>query len=239
MENYNTKTDYIRRHRIAFSILLFSTFAITILAITIISNDETKAISIFNSVFPVLASWVGTVLAFYFGRENFESANKQVRELVNKVKTDKGQKSAIEIMRQLSESIYMKISSNMLNDTIKISDLQTYFSNSVSRLPIISSENEPLLIVHESRIISYITSFNGSKDDTLIKFLEVMGNEGYFFDFNRGFIILDITNTIHDAKLKLELIPSCKDIFITKNGSKNEPVLGWISDSRLMRSIKI
>jgi hypothetical protein len=26
-----------------------------------------------------MATWVGTVLAFYFGREDFESASKQVR----------------------------------------------------------------------------------------------------------------------------------------------------------------
>jgi hypothetical protein len=34
---------------------------------------------------PVLGAWVGTVLAFYFSKENFEAANRSVREMVNQM----------------------------------------------------------------------------------------------------------------------------------------------------------
>ncbi len=40
---------------------------------------------LFALLLPVIGTWVGTVLAFYFTRENFEAANKSVNTLVNRV----------------------------------------------------------------------------------------------------------------------------------------------------------
>jgi len=65
--------------------LIFSALSITVLAGYAIAKDPTNTMTIFNVILPVFASWVGTILAFYFGRENFESANKQVRELVDRL----------------------------------------------------------------------------------------------------------------------------------------------------------
>ena len=31
---------------------------------------------VFNAIIPLIASWVGTVLAFFFGRESFEATTK-------------------------------------------------------------------------------------------------------------------------------------------------------------------
>ncbi len=74
-----------RRHALAYVVLIFSAISITMLAIYTIAKEPSEAKNIFNVVLPVFSSWVGTILAFYFGRESFESANQQVRELVEKL----------------------------------------------------------------------------------------------------------------------------------------------------------
>ena len=77
-----------QRNVIASATLIFSASAITVLAVFTIIQRPERTLTIFNIVLPVFASWVGTILAFYFGRENFESANQQVRELVQKIMPD-------------------------------------------------------------------------------------------------------------------------------------------------------
>jgi len=42
----------------------------------------------FNVIIPLLATWIGTVLAFYFGRENFEAASKQYKSIINQLTPD-------------------------------------------------------------------------------------------------------------------------------------------------------
>src|SRR5690606_4596887 len=44
--------------------------------------------NIFNTLLPVITSWVGTVLAFYFGRENFEAASNRYEQMITKLSPD-------------------------------------------------------------------------------------------------------------------------------------------------------
>jgi uncharacterized membrane protein YdjX (TVP38/TMEM64 family) len=74
------------RNWVAIVIVLVSVFALVIAGVAVIIVDSKNAMSVFNIIVPVIAAWVGTVLAFYFGRENFESANKEVRETNQQVR---------------------------------------------------------------------------------------------------------------------------------------------------------
>jgi hypothetical protein len=69
------------RSTLAYVVLSISIVGIVVLAGLTISRDAQEAKNVFNVVLPVFASWVGTILAFYFGRENFESANREVRSI--------------------------------------------------------------------------------------------------------------------------------------------------------------
>ncbi len=73
----NTDVRKEQRDRLSWVILIGSLAVITILAMTVIiqSDDKKDTMTIFNMILPVTASWIGTILAFYFGKQNFESAN--------------------------------------------------------------------------------------------------------------------------------------------------------------------
>jgi hypothetical protein len=194
--------------------------------------------TIFNIVLPVFASWVGTILAFYFGRENFESANAQVREMVHSISPEeRARKPVTSIMRPLFNMAYFQIPRGKTEKDVKLSDLLGIFTTAISRLPIIDADRKPLYIVHESSINKYLAS--GGKDaDSLEQFLSTQKGEGFVFGAGKGFVVVSEQATIVTAKQKMESIKSCQDIFITKEGSADEPLIGWISNVRLTKYLE-
>ena len=230
----------MNRHIFAWVILIISTFAITILAGIIIVNNPTEAKDIFNVILPVFASWVSTVLAFYFGRENFESANEQVRELVQQLTPEQRAKASVtSIMRRLSVDItYFLILPGQDNRDVKLSDLYSKFVDNISRLPIIDAEKKPKYMIHKSRLDNYLAS-DGTKENNLEQFIAEQKSKKSEFGFNKGFVVVSEKTSLAGAKCKMEDIPSCQDIFITKDGSPDEPLTGWISNVRLAKFLQV
>jgi hypothetical protein len=225
------------RHALAYSVLIFSTLAITSLAIISIVRDPEEAKDIFNVVLPVFSSWVGTILAFYFGRENFESANEQVRELVGKLGPEERVKSSVKsIMRPLNQMTFIKLDENLTENDMRISQIREKFMGRVSRLPILGRKDQPKYMIHQSRIDQFLSS-NGEEDITLQLFLEAMHSEGLNFGLNSGFVIVSENTEIAIAKQKMEAFPECQDIFVTEDGKSDAPLVGWISNIRLMKYI--
>ena len=76
--------DQETRNRIAFWITFGGLIAVTILGAFVIllaaKNDRGDAAKlVFGSLLPLLGTWVGTVLAFYFAKANFESPQRTPR----------------------------------------------------------------------------------------------------------------------------------------------------------------
>lgn len=219
---------------LAFSVLGFSGLIVVALGIAAIAADETQAINIFNVILPVVASWVGTVLAYYFGRENFESANQQVREMVQRLSPDQLAKSPVtSIMRSFNDTVHIKIPEGQDDKDILLSTITEKFDGkTITRIPIVVEGNKPKYMIHESRINKYIAE-GGSKDDTLEKFIAHQKDANIEFGIFKGFVVVSEKTTIVDAKQKMEEIPTCQDIFVSKQGTADESLTGWISNLRL------
>jgi hypothetical protein len=226
------------RDYLAYIILVFSVLAITALAIKAIAADEKNAVSILNIVLPVAASWVGTILAFYFGRENFESANTQVRELIRKLTPDERAKASVmDIMRRFSDTVHFKIPEGKGDADVPIRDLQAKFCGDVSRLPIVYPNDSPKYMLHASSVDKFLVS-GGSAEDTLAKLIDSQVAAGFEFGLNKGFVVVSERSSISAAKERLEQTPSCQDIFVTKGGTDKERLSGWISNVRLSKFLQ-
>lgn len=243
-ENKKTATGE-PRSVLAYGTLIFSGLAITIMAVFAIVTDPEKTMTIFNIVLPVFASWVGTILAFYFGRENFESASQQVRAATQQVRDiaqaltpeQRAEALVTSIMRPLAKTVYFSIPKGKGDKDIKLSEIRDKFRDNVSRLPIIDADKKPKYMLHESSIDRYIAS-GGKEDDTLETFIATQKKAGFEFGVNKGFVVVSEQTTIAAAKRKMEETPSCQDIFITKDGSPDEPLTGWISNVRMAKYLK-
>jgi len=239
MAESNITSNGKNRTRLAYIILGASIAAITILAIFTIKQDPTDAKNIFTMVLPMFASWVGTILAFYYGRENFESANQEVRRMVQQITPEQRAKELVsKHMRPFSTMICFEISKGKGEADFKLSELRAKFGGNVSRLPIIDADKKPKYIIHESSLNGYISA--GGKDtDTLKAFLNAQKAKGIEYGFNKGFIVVPEQSTLGDAKRKMDETPHCQDIFVTKEGSEKEPLSGWISDRRMGKLLEV
>jgi hypothetical protein len=96
-----TDADAAIRSRIGPLVLSIGSIAIVVLAAALMlafvvlaslnplsqvaSKIDTLLPGVFNTVLPVIATWVGTVLAFYFGSENFRQAAESTREALGQL----------------------------------------------------------------------------------------------------------------------------------------------------------
>jgi hypothetical protein len=229
------------RNFVAMYTLIFSGAAIVILAaIAIITGKPEDTMTIFNICLPVFASWVGTVLAFYFGKANFESANAQVNKLISQrfSQEDLNKTPLKIIMRPFSDMTCFMIPAGKSEKDIVLSDINALMNADKNRLPVITSDNRPLYMIHLS-IIDAFTSAGGKMTDTLEQFLNAKRGTESGFGLNEGFIVVPENTTLAEAKDQLDKIKVCQDIFITKNGTPNEELSGWISNTRLARLLQI
>src|SRR4051812_11681067 len=65
--------------------------SIAIVAIINGNFDNAKDILqiLFATILPLFGTWIGTILAFYFSKENLAAANRTVEHLVNSITSDK------------------------------------------------------------------------------------------------------------------------------------------------------
>ncbi len=54
--------------------------------------------------------------------------------------------------------------------------------------------------------------------------------------FNNSFCVVASSATVEEARSAMKGIPNCKNIFVTANGSAQEPVIGWLTDVDLRRA---
>jgi hypothetical protein len=226
------------RNRIAMWILIASAGAITLLAIVAVAVKPDQAQVIFNTTLPVFASWVGTVLAFYFGREGFESANSQVRQIIDKLSPEQREAEPItSIMRKLDVTTHVTLPAPQGEAHVPLTDLRAKLVGNVSRLPVLDPASAPKHMIHGSTIDRYLAG-GGKETDTLATFITECAKTGTTFDADHGFVLASAKDTIQAAKAKLDRQTSCQDIFITADGKPDQPLLGWVSNVRLSKFLQ-
>ena len=229
------------RNWLAFGTMGFSALAITVLAGIIIIQADPKsndAMTVFNVVLPVFASWVGTILAFYYGRENFESASQEIRKMADKISPEERAKALVTAaMRAFSTTEHFAIPAGKSEQDIKLSELKSKFSDTITRLPVTDADKKPKYMIHQSSVNSYIAS-GGKLEHTLKEFITTQEGAGIEFGLDRGFVVVSEQSTLAEAKGKMEEKAPCQDIFITRGGTPDEPLTGWLSNVRMAKYLE-
>ena len=236
MAGNSSKSKRDSQQYVAYSVLAFSGLILAVVGWAAIREDPGNAINIFNVILPVVASWVGTVLAFYFGKANFEAANELVSELVQRITPEQAAKAPVSsIMRAFNETEHIQITKEQNEKNIKVSELRGKFNpeRNITRLPIVTADRSPKYMIHESKVSQYLLAEGGQETDNLEDFIKKMKKKKVEFGINKGFVLVAENTTVAEAKRKLDEISSCQDIFVSKGGNPNEPLIGWISNTRL------
>jgi hypothetical protein len=231
------------RDWLAVIISVVSISGIIILSVAIfrnLSTDSEKIMTIFTSVLALAGSWIGTILAFYFSKENFESATRNVAALVNQVSPQERLKSLLakDKMTPKDKIIFVKLPAEQINLTETLNNLE--LSKRGSRLPVLTEMEHPAYIVHKSSIIEFLfersQSISSPPSNESIVTLRDFLDDPEMKKRAENFAVLREDGTLADAKSAMDNKPGCQDVFITKGGTKDEPLTGWITNNTIAES---
>lgn len=200
-------------------------------------NRFESAETVFNTIIPLIASWIGAVIAFYFGRDNYEAATEQVIALTR----DTLDEISVENIMINSKTIVAQQIDQQDEATIDLSSLiELYNTIDKDRIPIFSSKLTARYIIHRSTMVEYKESKSISQPNTLTLGQMITENPKRFgYREERGFVTVAKNITLEKAIEEMNAVKDCQDIFVTDNGKEDGKVLGWLTDSLINRFLTV
>jgi hypothetical protein len=242
----NSTKGFDSRFLLAIIVLGLSIAGVATLAGIILAKDGqlSTAQYVLTAVLPLLGTWVGTVLAY------FESASRSVREMAKQLTPmEKLESIAVKLkMIPRADMVLLNITSSKPLDEIRVVGdiLDTLKQKGRNRLPILDESDHPKYMIHRSMIDKYLarrTIEDGLSADEL-KQLRFKGDlldkdEELRKLFETSFATVKEDANLANAKIEMDKKESCLDVFVTKNGTKNEAVIGWLTNLIITESAKV
>ena len=101
-----------------------------------------------------------------------------------------------------------------------------------NRVPFVTADDRFVYIVHRSMLDRYLVEQMDSDADigtlTLADLYQAQPEVKEMFVKTAAFI--GRTGTLATTKALMKATPNCYDVFVTQNGGRDEPILGWITD---------
>jgi hypothetical protein len=245
------------RDQLAHQVIFWSGIGIALVSLALIiataarqpASLGTVVTTVFNTLIPLFGTWVGTVLAFYFSRENYAAAAKTTKDLVQQLGDGRLKQIAV-------KDAWIPVAAidaiTAPDDTCPFSEIRAKLSTKVSRVPIWNADKVVRYVVHESVIFEFLADHAEKRVQaasatppqpappapTLQDFLDFMSDGVPMRTTVKKIVWVAQTATLADAKAKMESLPDCQDIFVTNTGTPTEGVLGWITNADIAKKAK-
>lgn len=209
---------------------------LVVLAVYSAPNEQRTdtAKDVLNAVLPLIASWVGTVLAYYYSRENLSAATRSATELAQQL-------SGAEKLQVLQARDSMiprdRIDTMPVDDTTPLTDIVEFLhQRRRQRLPVFSERGAVQYIVHLSTINAFVSQCAvDNKAVADLRFADLVADGARAELLRTSFGTVPESATLAEAKAALEQGRAREDVFVTRTGGRDEPVLGWLTDNDLVR----
>ncbi len=197
---------------------------------------------VFNSLLPLLGTWVGTVLAYYFSTKNFESASQSVQRMVGTLTTEQklGQMFVEKEMIGPGQIVRYKIEAGKTPKEVPLKTLLSLLGEKITRIPIVDANDAVLYIVHQSGLYKFVTNqtLKGRAVDIDVLTLQDLIDDAQIKNWVSNIVFVPESASVADAKKAMEAQTGCQDLIVTKTGSKTEPMLGWMTNVDIGRLSK-
>ena len=222
-------------------------FAITALYFPVEKSKESFAILqyIMGVILPLWGTWIGTSLAYYYSKDNFEAANRSVQQIVDKLTPEKKLQSlkSADVMIAQDKLIYQTMSpgDDLSKFKIQQDGIDFLAKNKIKRVIILEGK-KARYVIHRDLISFYIANMALASTDIKDKTFKDMYNSGNAeikttMDGSVGFVAA--ASTLLDVKTFMGDHKSCQDVFITQNGGKDEDILGWVTNVTIVENSKV
>lgn len=202
---------------------------------------------VFNALLPLFGTWVGAVVAYYFSRENFESASRSVQAMAKQSALGRRLRAVAvrEAMLAKAKMKLVQLSAEESEDESKVvlkTRLLDQLAGPVSRMPVLDQKGVARYMIHESLLFRF--NYEAPRqaavgDQTPGKQFDIeTATLKDFLDHNgmrelvgRAMAFVPESGTLADAKAAMDKVADCRDVFVTKSGKNTEPVVGWIANT--------
>lgn len=232
------------REKIAFGVLAASIIGIVLMAIVSIASDGADRSGtikdVFNATLPLLGTWVGTVLAYYFSQANFESAARSTRASVVLTAQQKldGTK-AKDIWVPAEEIDLVRIDPGAASPPVSMlidifNGKGTRGSAKRSRVPLLDPTGVVTHVLHKATVYERIALGDITAASTIADLLAAKADSSTVGEYTaKSFVVVAEGDSLSVVKRAMDRSPEIQDAIVTRNGKTGEPMTGWITNVRI------
>lgn len=204
------------------------------------ASDTAK--NAFTAVLPVLAGWVGTVLAFYFSSASQERTSESLDKVIGRPGAGTSAPVAATMIpfATITGIIDLALDDNK-PEKITIDRLKKMFGEklpsggTVTRLLFVES-GIFRYVMHISALNAFIANADNSQKTT---FSEMLADEETLRQISKLVVFVASSASLAEAKLALDKVKGAQDIIVTSSGISTEPMLGWLSNIDLTKALQV
>ena len=190
----------------------------------------------FGSVLPLFGTWVGTILAFYFARENFAAATESTLRLTGQLTPETPVSDAM-IPRAAMVVHQLTVGEGEADVRLRalVDKMQ---STGFKRIPEYEHRMaRPCGVIHESLILSSRAIQVGGRLRTIPSSGESLADSPVGLltlgALSEAIAFVDKRARVRDARERMRAKSGSNDVFVTETGAPNEPVVGGITNTLL------
>jgi hypothetical protein len=230
------------RNFLSLGITTISILGVLTIAGVILWRGSEPPQQLLGTILPVIGTWVGTILAYYYSKENLEAATRSITSVARQMTASEKLKSLPVTQKMIpkAEIFFQSLPASGINLLQMLAALDA--AKKGSRIPILDDKGCPAYVIHRSAVDRYLvrraSEVNGPKLDTLT-LEDMLSDSDIKSALDKSFVTVNETATLADAKAAMDQISVCQDVFVTKAGTRNEPVLGWITNAIIEDNAKV
>jgi len=223
--------------------LLLVSLVIAVTGANVAQQPEQKIsvlMQVFTAIIGVVGTWVGTVLAFYYSKDNFEAASQQSRALAEQLSPDRLRTLSVERVMIRRSAIKTLSVQTGRDEDVAVNKVKEAISG-VSRLVVVNANDSVRYIIHESLVYRDIVQRGGKKRDNAGQdvdrtLADLLKDD---VDIGRAALLIafvDAGGTLADAKAAMEKVVGARDVIVTTGADSAKPVLGWITNNIIVEN---
>lgn len=232
------------RKWLSFIVITVSGIGILIISIVVIwtasPDDKAKqGAMVFSALLPLFGTWVGTVMAYYFSKDNFESAAKTTQDLLSKADQKLHKTSVQEAMKPFASITGVTIDAGKTDADVKFTDLRAKFTDKITRVPVFSAQKQIVYLIHDTALYRFAFKVTEKGEKLADKTLHDVVSDDDLKELAVLYAVVGPDATLADAKAKMEALTTpttharCQDVLVTSNGDNSGAVLGWITNTTI------
>jgi hypothetical protein len=198
----------------------------------------------FNALLPVLAGWVGTVLAFYFSSASQEHTNDILDKAMARGSARPGDGTLVsEKMIAQSKILGLRdfTKDKLTPSQISVKALQDDFKieggvRTITRLMFVDGGVFKYLL-HVGALNAFIV--NPPEGSAAATFADLLKDPNVLTEISKLVVFVSVAATLADAKAALDKVSGAQDIIVTATGNPAEPVLGWMTNVDLTKALTV